>query len=79
MMYEKRLNGILVDEMGFGKTIMIIVFFVYFVCDKGIWGFYLIVVLISVMFNWEIEFFKWCFVFKIFIYFGSVKERKFKR
>lgn len=78
-MYEKRFNGIFADEMGLGKIIMTIVLFVYLVCEKGIWGFYFIVVLISVMFNWEIEFFKWCFVFKILIYFGSVKERKYKR
>lgn len=78
MMYEKWLNGILVDEMGLGKMIMMIVLLVYLVCEKGIWGLYLIVVLMSVMLNWEMEFMKWCLVFKILMYFGSVKERKVK-
>ncbi|KAF3788946.1 PHOTOPERIOD-INDEPENDENT EARLY FLOWERING 1 protein [Nymphaea thermarum] len=78
-MYEKRLNGILADEMGLGKTIMTIALLAHLACDKGIWGPHLIVVPTSVMLNWETEFLKWCPAFKILTYFGSAKERKFKR
>ncbi|GAY32612.1 hypothetical protein CUMW_003290 [Citrus unshiu] len=78
-MYEKRLNGILADEMGLGKTIMTIAMLAHLACEKGIWGPHLIVVPTSVMLNWETEFLKWCPAFKILTYFGSAKERKFKR
>lgn len=78
-MYEKRLNGILADEMGLGKTIMTIALLGHLACEKGIWGPHLIVVPTSVMLNWETEFLKWCPAFKILTYFGSAKERRFKR
>lgn len=78
-MYEKRLNGILADEMGLGKTIMTIALLAHLACEKGIWGPHLIVVPTSVMLNWETEFLKWSPAFKILTYFGSAKERKFKR
>ncbi|GLT95591.1 hypothetical protein SLE2022_132650 [Rubroshorea leprosula] len=78
-MYEKRLNGILADEMGLGKTIMTISLLAHLACEKGIWGPHLIVVPTSVMLNWETEFLRWCPAFKILTYFGSAKERKFKR
>lgn len=78
-MYENRLNGILADEMGLGKTIMTIALLAHLACEKGIWGPHLIVVPTSVMLNWETEFLKWCPAFKILTYFGSAKERKFKR
>ncbi|XP_010673306.2 protein PHOTOPERIOD-INDEPENDENT EARLY FLOWERING 1 isoform X3 [Beta vulgaris subsp. vulgaris] len=78
-MYEKRLNGILADEMGLGKTIMTIALLAHLACEKGIWGPHLIVVPTSVMLNWETEFMKWCPAFKILTYFGSAKERKYKR
>ncbi|XWS65227.1 hypothetical protein CRYUN_Cryun05aG0074200 [Craigia yunnanensis] len=78
-MYEKRLNGILADEMGLGKTIMTIALLAHLACEKGIWGPHLIVVPTSVMLNWKTEFLRWCPTFKILTYFGSAKERKFKR
>lgn len=78
-MYEKRLNGILADEMGLGKTIMTIALLAHLACEKGIWGPHLIVVPTSVMLNWETEFLKWCPAFKILTYFGSARERKYKR
>lgn len=78
-MYDKRLNGILADEMGLGKTIMTIALLAHLACERGIWGPHLIVVPTSVMLNWETEFLKWCPAFKILTYFGSAKERKFKR
>ncbi|XVF28893.1 hypothetical protein REPUB_Repub15cG0072100 [Reevesia pubescens] len=78
-MYENRLNGILADEMGLGKTIMTIALLAHLACEKGIWGPHLIVVPTSVMLNWETEFLRWCPAFKILTYFGSAKERKFKR
>ncbi|KAI4341266.1 hypothetical protein MLD38_026008 [Melastoma candidum] len=78
-MYEQRLNSILADEIGMGKTIMTIALLAHLACQKGIWGPHLIVVPTSVMLNWETEFLKWCPAFKVLTYFGSAKERRYKR
>lgn len=48
-------------------------------CDRGIWGPHLIVVPTTIIINWEMEFKRWCPALKILTYFGSQKERKFKR
>ncbi|CAH8442374.1 unnamed protein product [Schistosoma turkestanicum] len=77
--YDKRLNGILADEMGLGKTIQTISLLAYLACERGVWGPHLIVVPTSVILNWEVEFKRWCPSFKILTYFGSLKERKYKR
>ncbi|CAG9863848.1 unnamed protein product [Phyllotreta striolata] len=78
-MYERKLNGILADEMGLGKTIQTIALLAHLACEKENWGPHLIVVPTSVMLNWEMECKKWCPAFKILTYYGSQKERKFKR
>ncbi|KAK2710651.1 hypothetical protein QYM36_011990 [Artemia franciscana] len=78
-MYERQLNGILADEMGLGKTIQTISLLAWLACDKGIWGPHLIIVPTSVMLNWEMECKKWCPSLKVLVYYGSGKERKFKR
>jgi E1A-binding protein p400 len=38
-----------------------------------------LLLLCSVMLNWEMEFKKWCPAFKLLTYYGSAKERKAKR
>lgn len=78
-MYDRKLNGILADEMGLGKTIQTIALLAHLACEKGNWGPHLIVVPTSVMLNWEMEFKKWCPGFKILTYYGSIKERRYKR
>jgi len=77
--YSKKINGILADEMGLGKTIQTISLLAQLASEIGSWGPHLIVVPTSVMLNWEIEFKKWCPALKVLTYFGSAKERKFKR
>lgn len=77
--YRKNFNGILVDEVGLGKIVQIIVFFVYLVCNEGNWGFYFVVVRSCNIFKWEFELKCWCFGFKIFLYIGSYREFKVKR
>ncbi|CAG9834785.1 unnamed protein product [Diabrotica balteata] len=78
-MYDRKLNGILADEMGLGKTIQTIALLSHLACEKENWGPHLIVVPTSVMLNWEMECKKWCPAFKILTYYGTQKERKFKR
>lgn len=78
-LHERRLNGILADEMGLGKTIQTIALLAYLAVFKGIWGPHLIVVPTSCLVNWETEFKKFCPVFKVLTYFGSVKTRKMLR
>ncbi|GFY51188.1 helicase domino [Trichonephila inaurata madagascariensis] len=78
-MYEKKLNGILADEVGLGKTIQTIAFLAHLAYEKGIWGPHLIVVPTSLMLNWEMEFKKWCPAFKVLTYYGGSKEREQKR
>lgn len=66
-LYNNNLNGILVDEMGLGKIIQIIVFIMYFMEYKCINGFFFIIVFFLMLFNWVYEFDKWVFfVVKVF-------------
>eukprot|EP01038_Epipyxis_sp_PR26KG_P011354 gene11354-15225_t len=76
---ERRLNGILADEMGLGKTIQTIALLAHLAVHRGIWGPHLIIVPTSCIINWEVEFKKWCPIFKVLTYFGSSKVRKFLR
>lgn len=39
----------------------------------------LVLLICSVMLNWEMEFKKWCPAFKLLTYYGTAKERKQKR
>lgn len=58
-LYNNHLNGILADEMGLGKTIQAISLISYLVEKKGQTGPYLIIVPLSTMTNWSMEFEKW--------------------
>ena len=78
-LYRQRVNGILADEMGLGKTIQTIALLAWLASEKGVWGPHLIVVPTSVMLNWEMEFKKWAPALKLLTYYGTVKERKYKR
>eukprot|EP01132_Coremiostelium_polycephalum_P002762 gene2762-3436_t len=78
-LYNKKVNGILADDSGLGKTIMTISLIAYLAVECGVWGPHLIIVPQRFLLNWELEFKKWCPGLKILTYSGSQKERKMKR
>jgi ATP-dependent helicase STH1/SNF2 len=58
-LYNNHLNGILADEMGLGKTIQTISLIAHLMEQKAQTGPYLIIVPLSTMNNWALEFEKW--------------------
>jgi E1A-binding protein p400 len=72
--YDKKLNCILADETGLGKTIQTIALLAHLACEKGNWGPHLIIVPSNLMLNWQIEFKKWCPALKVFIDYGSIQD-----
>ena len=58
-LYNNSLNGILADEMGLGKTIQTIALIAYLMEKKKNMGPYLIIVPLSTLSNWMLEFEKW--------------------
>ncbi len=58
-LYNNSLNGILADEMGLGKTIQTIALITYLMEKKKNLGPYLIIVPLSTLSNWMLEFEKW--------------------
>ncbi|KAG0146515.1 hypothetical protein CROQUDRAFT_62810 [Cronartium quercuum f. sp. fusiforme G11] len=75
-LYNNRLNGILADEMGLGKTIQTISLITWLIEHKQQPGPYLVIVPLSTMPNWTIEFEKWAPRIKVIIYKGSPNVRK---
>lgn len=79
-MYNKKLNAILADEKGLGKSIEIIGFLGYLASEKfGILGPHLIIAPSNEIQSWEYNFNKWCPYLNIQTYCGTKKERKKKR
>ncbi|KAL4236408.1 Transcription activator BRG1 [Mactra antiquata] len=75
-LYNNNLNGILADEMGLGKTIQTIGLITYLMERKKVNGPFLIIVPLSTLSNWMLEFEKWSpSVLKI-QYKGSPQARK---
>ncbi|KAJ2599291.1 ATP-dependent DNA helicase Snf21 [Coemansia sp. RSA 1721] len=58
-LYNNRLNGILADEMGLGKTIQTISLITYLIEKKRQNGPFMIIVPLSTITNWLLEFEKW--------------------
>lgn len=58
-LYNNNLNGILADEMGLGKTIQTIALLTYLMEKKKVNGPFLIIVPLSTISNWMLEFEKW--------------------
>lgn len=58
-LYNNNLNGILADEMGLGKTIQTIALITYLMEKKKVNGPFLIIVPLSTLSNWMLEFDKW--------------------
>ena len=75
-LYNNKVNGILADEMGLGKTIQTIALFCYLMEHKQNFGPFLVVVPLSTLTNWKIEFEKWAPSIKKVIYKGTPQERK---
>lgn len=75
-LYNNRLNGILADEMGLGKTIQTISLITYIVEVKKINGPFLVIVPLSTLTNWNLEFDKWAPAVKKITYKGTPNQRK---
>lgn len=75
-LYNNRLNGILADEMGLGKTIQTIALIGYLMEKKNNFGPYLVIVPLSTITNWELEFEKWAPNITKIVYKGSPNQRR---
>lgn len=75
-LYNNNLNGILADEMGLGKTIQTISLITYLIETKNIAGPYLVIVPLSTLTNWNLEFEKWAPSVKKVVYKGPPLARK---
>lgn len=75
-LYNNNLNGILADEMGLGKTIQTIALVTYLMEKKKVNGPFLIIVPLSTISNWVLEFEKWAPSVKAVSYKGSPAVRR---
>jgi SNF2 family DNA or RNA helicase len=75
-LYVNNLNGILADEMGLGKTIQTISLICYVIEKKFNYGPFLIVVPLSTISNWVLEFAKWAPDIKLVTYKGPPNLRR---
>lgn len=75
-LYNNHLNGILADEMGLGKTIQTISLISYLMEKKNQNGPYLVIVPLSTMTNWSMEFEKWAPGIIKYEYKGGMASRK---
>ena len=74
-LYNNNLNGILADEMGLGKTIQTIALFSHLIEVKRNEGPFLVVVPLTTISNWTMEFEKWAPDIKKIIYKGKKADR----
>lgn len=75
-LYNNNLNGILADEMGLGKTIQTISLITYLIERKQQMGPYLVIVPLSTLTNWNLEFDKWAPTVTKVVYKGPPTTRK---
>ncbi|CAE6403859.1 unnamed protein product [Rhizoctonia solani] len=75
-LYNNRLNGILADEMGLGKTIQTISLVSFLIERKKLHGPYLVIVPLSTLTNWTLEFSKWAPSIVTVVYKGSPTVRR---
>ncbi|XP_015906861.2 probable global transcription activator SNF2L2 [Parasteatoda tepidariorum] len=75
-LYNNNLNGILADEMGLGKTIQTIGLITYLIEKKRVHGPYLIIVPLSTLSNWMLEFDRWAPSVIKYAYKGSPNIRR---
>ncbi|EJT98405.1 hypothetical protein DACRYDRAFT_101892 [Dacryopinax primogenitus] len=74
-LHSNGLNGILADEMGLGKTLQVIALLAH-LREHGVWGPFLIVCPLSVMYNWVDEFKKFAPTIPAIMYHGTPEERR---
>ncbi|RSL97917.1 hypothetical protein CDV31_012816 [Fusarium ambrosium] len=75
-LYNNNLNGILADEMGLGKTIQTISLITYLIERKQQLGPYLVIVPLSTLTNWNLEFERWAPSVSRIVYKGPPNARK---
>lgn len=75
-LYNNNLNGILADEMGLGKTVQTIALITYLIEKKRVHGPYLIIVPLSTLSNWMLEFDRWAPTVIKYSYKGSPNVRR---
>lgn len=75
-LYNNNLNGILADEMGLGKTIQTISLITYLIEIKKQNGPFLVIVPLSTLTNWNLEFEKWAPSVSRIVYKGPPNARK---
>ncbi len=75
-LYNNNLDGILADEMGLGKTIQTISLIAYLIEKKRQNGPFLVIVPLSTLTNWNMEFEKWAPSVNRIIYKGPPNTRK---
>jgi len=78
-LYNNNLNGILADEMGLGKTIQTISLITYLIERKMQQGPYLVIVPLSTLTNWNLEFEKWAPSVSRIVYKGPPNTRKLQQ
>lgn len=78
-LYNNNLNGILADEMGLGKTIQTISLITYLIERKQQMGPYLVIVPLSTLTNWNLEFDKWAPTVSKVVYKGPPNARKLQQ
>ncbi|KAK1926202.1 putative chromatin structure remodeling complex protein STH1 [Papiliotrema laurentii] len=74
-LYNNRLNGILADEMGLGKTIQTISLITYLIEKKNEQGPFLVIVPLSTLTNWVLEFQRWAPSVRTVVMKGNKEER----
>ncbi|MCJ1476820.1 hypothetical protein MMC13_005489 [Lambiella insularis] len=75
-LYNNNLNGILADEMGLGKTIQTISLITHLIEKKKQNGPFLVIVPLSTLTNWNLEFEKWAPSVAKVVYKGPPNARK---
>ncbi|KAL4883285.1 SNF2 family N-terminal domain-containing protein [Aspergillus karnatakaensis] len=75
-LYNNNLNGILADEMGLGKTIQTISLITHIIEKKRNNGPFLVIVPLSTLTNWNLEFDKWAPSVSKIVYKGPPNTRK---
>ncbi|EXJ80412.1 hypothetical protein A1O1_08557 [Capronia coronata CBS 617.96] len=75
-LFNNNLNGILADEMGLGKTIQTISLITYLIEKKRQNGPFLVIVPLSTLTNWNMEFEKWAPSVNRIVYKGPPNTRK---
>ncbi len=78
-LYNNNLNGILADEMGLGKTIQTISLVTYLIEKKLQNGPFLVIVPLSTLTNWTLEFEKWAPSVTKVVYKGPPNARKIQQ